>query len=110
MKHIFLVVAFAFSAMASAQITLQTQVLAVYPPQNATSVPMHDSLVIQFAPGLNILPQSLSDTTFVIQAEQSGWHRGVVQYDPQSHTVTIKPTKPFFVGEKVTAVATINIQ
>jgi hypothetical protein len=108
MKALF--VLFLFVVVAQAQITLQHQVLSVYPPQNATSVPIHDSLVVQFAPELNILPQSLSDTTFVIQASQSGWHRGVVTYDPQTHAATIKPVKPFFVGELVTAVATKKIQ
>ncbi|MGH7954868.1 MAG: Ig-like domain-containing protein, partial [Gloeomargaritales cyanobacterium] len=88
---------------------ITAQVVSCYPPQNFTHLPLNDSLVIQFTPATPINPASLSDTTFVVQAQQSGWHRGTATYDSTTNTITFKPTKPFFVGELVTAVATKKI-
>src|SRR5690348_4711478 len=88
---------------------ITAQVVSCYPPQNFTHLPLSDSLVITFALSTPINPASLSDTTFVVQAQQSGWHRGAASYDQATNTITFKPTKPFFVGELVTAVATRKI-
>jgi len=56
-----------------------------------------------------LIQSSLSDTTFVVQAQQSGWHRGVITYDTSTNTLTFKPVKPFYAGELVTAVASTKI-
>lgn len=88
---------------------ITAQVVSCYPPQNYTHAPLGDSLTITFGQSTPINPASLTDSTFVVQAQQSGWHQGTASYNQQTNTITFKPTKPFFVGELVTAVATRKI-
>ena len=86
------------------------QVVSCYPPQNFTHFPLADSLTITFGQSTPINSASLTDSTFVVMGQQSGWHQGTATYNGGTNTITFKPIKPFFAGELVTTVATKKIQ
>ena len=89
---------------------ITTQVVSCVPAQNYTHAPLMGPLSITFAPGMQIVPASLTDSTFVVMGRTIRWHcSSSLTYDSTSSTLTYVPIKPFFVGELVTAVATKKI-
>jgi len=77
------------------------------PSRNALSVDKSSNLTLTFNSDIN--SATLTNSTVRINGSLSGLHPGVFSYNSGTRTVTIPPTSPFSVGERVTVTATRSI-
>jgi len=83
-------------------------IVSVMPEQNELNVSTTSNISVTFNTEMD--PASINDTTFVINASQTGLHSGIISYDAPSHTATFDPNDDLAVGEVVTVTLTGNIK
>jgi len=83
------------------------QILAVNPEPNGYIASVGCDLSARFDRFMD--PTTFNDTTFVVYGVQSGRHRGLIGYDPDSFSVTLDPNGDFLPGEMLTAIVTCHV-
>ncbi len=97
-----------FHTLLAQQNSTQFSIFSLSPLPNAIGIsPQTDITVVFDSP---MAATTLNDNTFLAFGNQSGFHNGVISYDPSTQTATFNPTRDFFVGEVVTVVLTAEIQ
>jgi outer membrane protein assembly factor BamB len=83
-------------------------VMSTSPPQNELNVPVNTNITVRF--DVDMMPSSINESTFVVNAWSTGLHKGTISYDSPTKTATLNPTKDFDQGEIVTVVLTTGIK
>ncbi len=84
------------------------EVLAVFPLINTLNVVNDADITAMF--NIDMDPESINESTFVVTGEITGLHAGMINYDDLSMTATLNPDNDFATGEVVTAVLTTDIE
>jgi outer membrane protein assembly factor BamB/6-phosphogluconolactonase (cycloisomerase 2 family) len=83
-------------------------VMSTSPPQNELNVPINTNITVRF--DVDMMPSSINESTFVVNAWSTGLHKGTITYDSPTKTATLNPTRDFDEGEIVTVVITTGIK
>jgi ankyrin repeat protein len=83
-------------------------VTSISPPQNELNVPVNTNITARF--DVDMMPSSINDSTFVVNAWSTGLHQGTITYNSETKLVTLDPSEDFDEGEIVTVVLTTGIK
>jgi outer membrane protein assembly factor BamB len=83
-------------------------IMSISPPQNELNVPVNTNLTARFDVGM--MPTSINESTFVVNAWSTGLHQGTITYNSQTRVATLDPSDDFDEGEIVNVVLTTGIK
>jgi outer membrane protein assembly factor BamB len=83
-------------------------VLSISPSQNHLNVPVNTNITARF--DVDMMPSSINESTFVVNAWSTGLHQGTITYNSQTRLATLDPSEDFDEGEIVTVVLTTGIK
>jgi outer membrane protein assembly factor BamB len=83
-------------------------VLSISPSQNHLNVPVNTNITARF--DVDMMPSSINESTFVVNAWSTGLHQGTITYNSQTRLATLDPSENFDEGEIVTVVLTTGIK
>ena len=83
------------------------QVIGVAPAQNALGISADTSIVVTFSE--DMAATTIDDTTFAAWGQQSGVHKGAINYNAGLKQATLTPATPFALGEVVSVALTNDI-
>jgi outer membrane protein assembly factor BamB len=83
-------------------------VLSISPAQNHLNVPVNTNITARF--DVDMMPSSINESTFVVNAWSTGLHQGTITYNSQTRVATLDPLENFDEGEIVTVVLTTGIK
>ncbi len=83
-------------------------VLSISPSQNHLNVPVNTNITARF--DVDMMPSSINESTFVVNAWSTGLHQGTITYNSQTRLATLDPSENFDEGEIATVVLTTGIK
>jgi len=83
-------------------------VVSTTPTQNQLNVPVNTNISVTF--DVDMMPSSINESTFVVNAWSTGLHQGIITYNSQTKLATLDPSENFDDGEIVTVVLTTGIK
>jgi len=83
-------------------------VTSISPPQNELNVPVNTNITARF--DVDMMPSSINESTFVVNAWSTGLHQGTITYNSQTKVATLDPSENFDEGEIVTVALTTGIK
>jgi hypothetical protein len=83
-------------------------VVSTTPTQNQLNVPVNTNITARF--DVDMMPSSINESTFVVNAWSTGLHQGTITYNSQTKVATLDPSENFDEGEIVTVVLTTGIK
>ncbi len=99
----------AFLSILVSPLAAQTpQILSTSPEQNELDIQVTASILVTF--DIDIDEPTITESSFIIQGDQTGLCGGIISYDIPSRTATFEPSTDFAAGELVTVALTTEIE
>jgi len=84
------------------------RVVSTSPEEGESNVPVTTDISVTFS--VDVDETTMTDTTFVVNADSTGLHQGPIVYSSPTKTATFNPDADFGPGEEVDVVLTTGIQ
>jgi hypothetical protein len=83
------------------------QVVSTSPGQNELNVAGNTLISVEF--DIDMDPSSITISSFLVYGDLSGWHEGVVAYNPTSRVATFDPSTVPIAGERIAVALLMDI-